>query len=146
MRLRLIREPTVDGTTLGVLFVDGRFAAFSLEDAIREVAGVPVAAWKVPKATAIPAGTYRVRLTMSNRFQRILPEVLDVPGFTGVRIHAGNTAADTEGCVLLGVRRSGVALVESRPAVGALVDQMVAASGATWITIENPPTDTQVSA
>src|SRR5690348_11501219 len=102
MNLRLIREPSLMGTTLGVLFVDGRFRAFSLEDEISDV--------KVPGQTCIPAGRYQILLTWSPKFNKVLPELMNVPGFTGVRIHAGNTKADTAGCVLLGVQRSGVNL------------------------------------
>ena len=72
-----------------------------LEDQVREVVGEPVSEWKVPGKTAIPAGRYKVLITFSNRFQKLMPQLMDVPGFTGVRIHAGNTAADTEGCLLL---------------------------------------------
>ncbi|HEX2594704.1 MAG TPA: DUF5675 family protein [Rhizomicrobium sp.] len=133
MNLRLIREPSLLGATLGVLFVDGRFRAFSLEDEISDV--------KVPGRTCIPEGRYQIRLTWSPKFNRVLPELVDVPGFTGVRIHAGNTKDDTAGCVLLGVQRSGVNLVQSRPAVEQLQADMELAKAADrliWIAIENP--------
>ena len=102
MLLRLVREPSRDESTHGVLFVDGRFECFTLEDVVREVEGQPVTAWKVPRRTAIPAGRYRIDLTMSQRFGRILTILVDVPGFAGVRIHPGNTAVDTAGCILPG--------------------------------------------
>lgn len=75
---------------------------YSLEDVVREVEGQPVSAWKVPGKTAIPSGRYRLAWTMSSRFKREMFLLLDVPGFAGVRIHAGNRSADTEGCILLG--------------------------------------------
>lgn len=50
----------------------------------------------------IPAGTYQLALSYSERFKALLPEVLGVPGRTGIRLHAGNTRADTTGCILLG--------------------------------------------
>jgi hypothetical protein len=105
MHLRVQREPTADDTTLGVLFLDGRFWMFTLEDAVRELAGQPVAAWKVPGATAIPVGTYRIGLTESVRFRRRLPLLLDVPGFAGIRIHPLNTSDQTEGCLGVGLAR-----------------------------------------
>jgi hypothetical protein len=59
---------------------------WTCEDEVREVPGQPVATWKVPGKTAIPAGIYEVDITMSQRFGRDLPVLLAVPGFTGVRI------------------------------------------------------------
>ena len=94
MNLRVIREPSTVAATMGLLLIDGVFTCWTLEDVVREV--------KIPGETAIPAGRYDVRLSLSQRFQKVLPEVLAVPGFTGIRIHAGNTQADTHGCVLVG--------------------------------------------
>lgn len=105
MKLRLLREPSALDATLGLLLVDGRWFCWTLEDVVREVAGQPVAAWKVPGATAIPFGRYTVRVTMSARFKRPLPLVEGVPGFEGIRFHRGNTAKDTEGCIIVGATR-----------------------------------------
>ena len=109
------REPTVQGVTPGTLDLgSGRFC-YTLEDAVREQVGVPVADWKIAGATAIPAGTYALQITHSQRFGRPLPLLIGVPGFAGVRIHAGNTAADTEGCLLVGRTRVGATRIgESR--------------------------------
>ena len=137
MNLRLVREPTTDGTTFGVLFVDGHYGCFALEDAVREQPGQPVAAWKVPGQTAIPAGRYRVIVTPSVRFQRPLPLLVDVPGFAGVRIHPGNTVADTEGCILVGADRDSARVLQSRPAFERLFEQIRTAPGDIWIGIEN---------
>lgn len=76
---------------------------YSIEDVVREVEGQPVEAWKVNGKTAIPSGRYRLSWTMSNRFGRNMLLLDPVPGFAGVRVHSGNRATDTEGCILLGM-------------------------------------------
>jgi hypothetical protein len=90
MELLLQRKPSADGCTIGQLFVDGVFCVFTLEDVVRDGP-------KIAHETAIPAGRYRVDVTRSQRFGRMLPILLTVPGFDGIRIHPGNVAADTSG-------------------------------------------------
>lgn len=138
MTLRLVREPSLNHVTLGCLFVEGHFSCFTIEDEIREQAGVPVTTWKVPRQTAIPAGTYRVIVTPSHRFGRPLPLIVDVPGFAGVRIHSGNTIDDTEGCLLVGRDRRPGRVLQSRVALEALCPLIEHAPGDIWIVIENP--------
>jgi len=129
VRLSLQREHSVNDATIGALYVNGTFQCFTLEDQVRELPGVPVAEWKVPGKTAIPAGEYKVTVDFSNRFQRNMLHVLNVPGFQGIRIHAGNTSADTEGCILVGNTKSGAnsignsrdALKELQPIVEAAI-------------------------
>ena len=82
---------------------------------------------KIWGETAIPKGNYRVSLTWSNRFKRVLPLVQDVPGFEGIRIHAGNTSADTEGCLLVGLARTANGVGESRKAMELLMLKLKAA-------------------
>ena len=84
---------------IGEMTVDGIFECFTLEDVERPV--------KIKGETAIPKGTYKVIINESNRFKRQLPLLLNVPGFEGVRIHAGNTDKDTEGCILVGMGWAG---------------------------------------
>ena len=100
---------TFKGTeyTIGKLYIDGHYLCDTLEDTVRN--GV-----KIAGKTAIPAGTYKVKKTMSPRFKKVLPEILNVPGFSGVRIHAGNTAADTDGCLLLGLNKKKGQVLESQ--------------------------------
>lgn len=94
MNLLLLRKSVTDKSTIGKLYVDGKYECCTLEDVVR--------AEKIPGETAIPAGVYSVRITYSPRFKRDLPLLLDVPNFDGVRIHTGNSAKDTEGCILVG--------------------------------------------
>ena len=110
MNLRVIREPSTAAATLGILLIDGVFTCWTLEDVVRDV--------KIPGETAIPAGRYAVRLSLSQRFQKLLPEILaGGRGFTGIRIHAGNTQADTAGCVLVGRKRGNSVVLESKLAL-----------------------------
>lgn len=102
MKLTLERVKLGEDYTVGKLSVDGKFVCYTLEDKVREEDGVPVEQWKVYAKTAIPKGTYSVSITMSNRFKTRLPLLANVPGFTGVRIHTGNSSKDTEGCILVG--------------------------------------------
>jgi len=112
MNITLARTEDDPVHNFGVLSVDGRPFGQTLEDPDRHLEDLPDA--KVPGNTAIPRGRYRVVLTLSSRFRRVMPEVLGVPGFTGVRIHGGNTEADTSGCPLLGRVRTETGVAQCR--------------------------------
>ena len=107
---------------------------YTLEDKFREQKGVPVCEWKIPHETAIPCGTYPLIIDMSTRFKKLMPHILNVEGFDGIRIHAGNTAEDTEGCILLGwaLGPEGDAIRQSRLAM----DDFIPAEA-----VEDPPLD-----
>lgn len=144
MKLTLQRYEAAGRRTFGRLLAeDGHRLCYVLEDALREVEGQPVSAWKVRGETAIPAGDYRVTLENSPRFGLDTLTVNGVPGFVGVRMHAGNTEADTEGCPLLGmsVNAGGIVGGTSRPAVALikeLVRQAVAAGEVVMMRVVNP--------
>lgn len=112
MKLRLERAPSQHGATIGELTVDGAFECYTVEDVVRPV--------KIKGETAIPAGTYNVVITPSQRFKRDLPLLENVPGFDGIRIHPGNSSADTEGCILPGRTRTDRTVGESKVAFNAL--------------------------
>lgn len=125
MKLLLKRLHRTESSTIGELYVDGVFECYTLEDIERDV--------KIKSETAISKGTYKVIVTMSNRFKRLLPLLMNVPEFQGVRIHAGNTNHDTEGCILVGQTRSKDFIGKSRKAFDNLFKKMQKAKS---ITIE----------
>lgn len=130
MNLALIRELSANGCTIGSLTVNGTFECYTLEDVVRDE--------KIHGETAIPAGTYEVRVTFSNRFQRDLPLLIGVPNFEGVRIHPGNTAANTEGCILPGQTRTDSSVGASRLAFNPLYAKILDAwkrHEGIWITV-----------
>ena len=123
MNLELRRKWLTDKSTIGELFVDGVFECFVLEDRVRQHEPI------VFGETAIPFGRFGVVITHSPRFNRDLPLLVAVPGYEGVRIHPGNVAADTEGCLLPG-RSHGVDRVDdSRVAFDALFAKLMKAQG-----------------
>jgi hypothetical protein len=88
-------------TTTGVVYVDGAQACFSLENT----------------ALMIPAGTYSLKLQWSERFERKTPWILDVPGRTAIEVHGGNVAIDSDGCILVAIKRiNDYVIYESAPA------------------------------
>jgi hypothetical protein len=127
MQISIIRKPSEKGCTLSTWYLDGRYQCVGLEDVVRGQ-GQP----KVPGQTAIPVGTYGVIINRSNRFSAtakkdvFLPLLLAVPGFEGVRIHSGNFARDTEGCLLPGTAygADGASVINSRVAFAALFEKM----------------------
>ena len=130
MQVTVIRDKKTDKSTTGKLSVDGIFVCYTLEDIERT-------GEKVYGETAIPTGTYRVVLDFSARFNRILPHILDVPGFEGIRIHPGNTAADTDGCILVGDTRDTDLVGQSRVAFDRLFRKLQAATDQIQITIQD---------
>jgi hypothetical protein len=98
MILELKRKIFTDDSTIGELSIDGEFVCFTLEDKVRDT--------KIQNVTAIPYGKYEVIINFSNRFQKYMPLLIDVPNYAGVRIHPGNKSADTEGCILVGSSKS----------------------------------------
>jgi hypothetical protein len=116
MKLHLKRLHKTDKSTIGELTIDGKFECYTLEDIERDV--------KIKSETAISKGTYKVIINQSNRFKRLMPLLLNVPNFEGVRIHAGNTNHDTEGCILVGRTRGVDFIGQSRKAYDSLFKKM----------------------
>lgn len=116
MRLTLTRFERVEDATIGQLEIDGIFICFTLEDVVRPV--------KVPGSTAVPAGIYPIQITWSRRFQQEMPLLIGVHDFTGVRIHPGNFANDTDGCILPGMERQGAKVIRSREAYNIILREI----------------------
>lgn len=119
MRILLQRHALKAGYTIGRMEINGRYFCDTLEDTDRglreSMTEDEIAALKVKGATAIPTGTYRIDMqTRSPRFGRVLPRLVSVKGYAGVLIHSGNTAADTEGCILVGENRERGKVLNSR--------------------------------
>lgn len=113
MELKVIRETFTDESTIGRLFIDGVFHCFTLEDKVRDV--------KIKSITAIPKGRYELVINYSNRFKQLMPLLLNVPNFEGVRIHWGNYSSDSDGCILLGTTKSVNMVGNSRLAYSKLI-------------------------
>lgn len=96
MQINLKRTKLAPEFTLGELYIDGILFCYTVEDTVRK-------GEKIKGKTAIPFGTYKVIVNNSARFKKPMPLLLDVPNFEGVRIHSGNTAEDSEGCIIIGM-------------------------------------------
>lgn len=123
MKITVKRLHKTDTSTIGELYIDEVFECYTLEDIEREV--------KIKCETAIPKGTYKVIINQSNRFKKLMPLLLNVPNFEGVRIHSGNTNHDTEGCILVGQTRSKNFIGQSRKAFDKLFKKMQTAKDIT---------------
>jgi hypothetical protein len=122
MNLKLVRKTFTEQSTVGELSVNGKFECFTLEDRVRAM-GSP----KVHGETAIPEGIYEVIISFSDKFKKQLPLLLNVPNFAGIRIHSGNTRADTEGCILVGQKKATDQVLSSRLAFNVLFPKLQAA-------------------
>ena len=104
---RIAKRPSY---TIGKMYIDGIYFSDTIEDTDRGLRqDMPLAEIKrikVMHETAIPAGTYKVIVNMSPAKGRLLPRLLDVPGFEGILIHRGNTAADSSGCIIVGENKA----------------------------------------
>lgn len=104
MLIEIKRKTFTDRSTTGDLFLDGVFFCHTLEDKVRiddPLTSIDESV-KIPHKTAISTGTYKLIMNFSPKFGCIMPRLLDVPGFTGILIHRGNSPNDTWGCILVG--------------------------------------------
>ena len=118
MKIKLVRIAFKDTYTIGKLYVDGVYFCDTIEDkdrglddsmTVREILNK-----KVKGETAIPTGHYNIEITYSPKYKRMMPLLIGVKGYSGIRIHSGNTSKDTEGCLLVGKNTKVGMVTESR--------------------------------
>ncbi len=129
MLITIDRAWKKDGYTISRLYVNGElFGCNTLEDTDRglrqDMQLEEIKKKKVYGQTAIPSGSYECVYTYSSRFKKMLPLLKDVPGFDGIRIHSGNSAKDTEGCILVGLNLKKGMVLNSREWTSKLVSKM----------------------
>ena len=125
MKIEVVRLAFQKTYTIGKMYIDGVYFCDTLEDTDRGLRNTDpmskIKAVKVYGETAIPMGDYKVTYTYSPKFRKSLPEILNVPGWTGVRIHSGNKAADTLGCILVGENKVKGQVISSRATYDRLI-------------------------
>lgn len=125
MKLKLLRYIFEQDYTMGLLFIDGVYFCDTIEDRYR---GQELKETKVVDETCIPYGVYSIKLTYSPKYKKIMPQIMDVPYFTGVRIHAGNTAKDSSGCIIVGIKSENGKVLLSRKTYNALMKRLETAN------------------
>ena len=108
-----------DTYTIGKLYENGVYLCDVIEDVERDI--------KIADKTAIPKGTYKVIVNQSNRFKRLLPLLIDVPGFEGIRIHNGINETSSSGCLIVGENKIKGQVTNSRYWMNKICDTMYAA-------------------
>ena len=120
MKLTLKRIALRPTYTIGKLYIDDVYFCDTIEDTVRDLnknGKFDNFEKKIHSKTAIPYGTYEIKWTYSPRFKKYTPQLMNVPSFDGIRIHAGNTSADTEGCLILGENKQVGKVLNSRATI-----------------------------
>lgn len=138
IKLSLVRAYPKQDYTVGLLYVDGKYFSATMEDPDRGLLQTmpleEIRKIKIPGKTAVPRGTYRVSLTVSAKFKNrtwakpyggLVPLLEDVPGYTGIRIHPGNTAGDSAGCILPGQNLKPGMVLNSTATYRKLMDEVL---------------------
>ncbi|MBO4307238.1 MAG: hypothetical protein J5848_02865 [Bacteroidales bacterium] len=120
------------GYTIGYWIVDGKLMCNTLEDEVRDLnknGKFDNGEKKIYGESAIPYGKYKIKMTYSPKYKRMMPQVMDVPHFTGIRIHAANKPTELEGCIALGENKVKGGIINSRLHVNVFIDMLVKAGG-----------------
>lgn len=128
MKILVKRVALKENYTIGKMYIDGEYFCDTLEDKVRDLNKDgdlnDIGEGKIFGQTAIPYGTYKVILNMSSKFKRLLPLLIDVPHFSGIRIHRGNKHEHTHGCILVGKNSAIGRLTNSTHYEGLLIAKM----------------------
>ena len=139
MKLTLNRIALRKTYTIGKLYIDGKYFCDTLEDTVMDTnksGKFDNGEKKVKGKTAIPYGTYEIKWTYSPRFKKYTPQLMNVPQFEGIRIHAGNSSTDTEGCLLLGENKKVGMVLNSRATINKFYPLIKEACSNGKVTIE----------
>ena len=139
MKLILKRIALRQTYTIGKLYIDDNYFCDTLEDTVRDInkdGKFDNREKKIKGKTAIPYGTYDVKWTYSPRFKKYTPQLMNVPQFEGIRIPAGNSSTDTEGCLLLGENKKVGMVLNSRATINKFYPIIKEACSKGKVTIE----------
>ena len=139
MKLILKRIAIRQTYTIGKLYIDDVYFCDTIEDTVRDInknGKFDNGEKKVHSKTAIPYGNYEIKWTYSPRFKKYTPQLMNVPSFEGIRIHAGNTSADTEGCLILGENKQVGKVLNSRATINKFYPIIKEACSKGKVTIE----------
>lgn len=141
MKLKLERHTKKPEYTIGKLYIDDQYFCDTLEDRVRLTSGMSLSEMrrlKVYGKTAIPDGTYKVVIDKSVKYGKRMPRLLHVPCFEGIRIHSGNVAEDTDGCILVGTNSEVGKVLASRETFNKLMNilEPACSNDDVFITIE----------
>jgi hypothetical protein len=141
MELLLKRRFLKKEYTIGSLYIEGKYFCDTLEDIDRGLTQTmsldEIRKIKVPHETAIPTGVYKIIVNMSPAKKRMLPRLLDVPGFSGILIHRGNTKNDSSGCILVGENKVKGKVINSTRFENHLVEILSQSNEEIFLKIEN---------
>lgn len=136
MKLLLKRVALKEKYTIGKLYIDDVYFCDTLEDKVRDYNKDgdldEKGEEKIYGETAIPYGKYKVIISYSAKFKKKLPEILNVKGFAGIRIHSGNTPKDTLGCLLVGINDVKGEIHKSKVTFEKLLNKMIESGQEEW--------------
>lgn len=131
MRITLIRIANRPTYCIGKLYIDGKYFCDTIEDTDRglddKMSEEEIVKYKIKSETAIPTGIYQITITYSPKYKKNMPLINNVKGYSGIRIHSGNTSKDTEGCLIVGKNKEVGKVLESRVTYNALYKRLVQA-------------------